>query len=72
VQYSGTKAPSTSSDDPSTVLADERQDHALVRFEIAHGAGLVLVHESAVAGDIGGKNGGKPTVHRRLSVHGPP
>jgi hypothetical protein len=58
-------------DDPSTVPADERQDGALMRLEVAHGGGLVLVHESAVAGDIGGENGGKPTVHRGLSAHGP-
>jgi hypothetical protein len=27
------------------------------------------VHESAVAGDIGGKNSGEPTLYRRLFIH---
>jgi len=31
--------------------------------------GLVLAHEPAVAGDIGGKNGGEPTLSREFSVH---
>src|SRR5439155_19259909 len=47
--------------DPPTVPADEGQDHVLIHLEVAHRGGLVLVHEPAVAGDIGGKNGGEPT-----------
>jgi hypothetical protein len=47
-------------DDPPTVPADERQDHGLMGLEVAHGGGLVLVHEPTVARDIGGKNGGEP------------
>ena len=55
--------------DPPAVPADQRQDHALMRLEVPHGGGLVLVHESAVAGDIGGKNSGEPTLYRRLFIH---
>src|SRR5207247_2081459 len=53
----------------ATGPADERQDHALMRLEVAHRGGLVLVHEPAVAGDIGGKNGGEPTVEEALLGH---
>jgi hypothetical protein len=38
-------------------------------LEVAHGGGLVLVHEPAVARDIGGKNGGEPALYRGLFVH---
>jgi hypothetical protein len=38
-------------------------------LEVTHGRGLVLVHEPAVAGDIGGKNGGEPALYRALFVH---
>jgi hypothetical protein len=38
-------------------------------LEVAHGGGLVLVHEPAVARDIGGKNGGEPALYRGFSVH---
>jgi hypothetical protein len=37
-------------------------------LEVAHGGGLVLVHEPAVARDIGGKNGGEPALCRGLRV----
>jgi len=33
-----------------------------MRLEVPHGGGLVLVHESAVAGDIGGENRGEPAA----------
>src|SRR5262245_47888583 len=56
-------------DDPPAVPADQGQDHALVGFEVAHGGGLVLVHEPAVARDVGGKNGGEPTLYGGLFVH---
>jgi hypothetical protein len=49
-------------DDPPTVPADQRQNHTLMGLEVAHGGGLVRVHEPAVAGDVGGKNGGEPTA----------
>src|SRR5207244_12083260 len=40
-----------------------------MRLEYAYRGGLVLVHEPAVAGDIGGKNGGEPTVEEALLGH---
>jgi PPP family 3-phenylpropionic acid transporter len=36
------------------------QDHALMRLEVAHGRGLVFVHERAIARDVGGES----AVHR--------
>jgi hypothetical protein len=51
------------------VPADQRQDHTLMGLEVAHGAGLVLVHEPAVARDIGGKDGGEPPLYRGVFVH---
>ena len=56
-------------DDPPAVPADQRQDHALMGLEVAHGGGLVLVHEPAVARDIGGKNGGEAALYRGLFGH---
>ena len=56
-------------DDPPTVPADQRQDHALMGLEVLHGGGLIRVHEPAVASDIGGKNGREPTPNRGLFVH---
>jgi len=56
-------------DDPPPVPADQRQDHALMGLEVAHGGGLVRVHEPAVARDIGGKNGGEPARYRGVFVH---
>jgi hypothetical protein len=38
-------------------------------LEVPHGGGFVLVHEPAVASNIGGKNGGEPTLYRGLFVH---
>jgi hypothetical protein len=38
-------------------------------LEVAHGGGLVLVHEPTVARDIGGKNGSEPALDRGLFVH---
>ena len=38
-------------------------------LEVAHGGDLVLVHQPAVTGNIGGKNGGEPTRYRGLFVH---
>jgi hypothetical protein len=38
-------------------------------LEVAHGSGLVLVHEPAVARDIGSKNSGEAALYRRLLVH---
>jgi hypothetical protein len=49
-------------DDAPTVPADQGQDHALMGLEVPHGGGLVSMHEPAVAGDIGGENGGEPTL----------
>jgi hypothetical protein len=51
------------------VPTDQRQDRALMGLEVLHGGGLVLVHEPAVARDIGGKNGGEPALYRELFVH---
>ena len=56
-------------DDPPTVPADQRQDHTLMGLEVLHGGSLVLVHEPAVARDIGSKNGGEPALYRELFVH---
>jgi hypothetical protein len=55
-------------DDAPPVPADQRQDHALMGLEVAHGGGLVLVHEPAVARDVGGENGGEPASYRGV-VH---
>jgi hypothetical protein len=38
-------------------------------LEVAYGGGLIRVHEPAVAGDVGGKNGGEPTPQRGRFVH---
>jgi len=46
-------------DDPTSVTGDQRQDRALMRLEVAHGGGLVFVHEPAVASDVGGEDGGE-------------
>jgi hypothetical protein len=51
------------------VPADQWQDHALMGLEVLHGGGLILVHEPAVARDIGGKNGSEPALYRALFVH---
>jgi hypothetical protein len=56
-------------DDAPAMLADQRQDDALMGREVTHGRGLIRVHEPAVAGDIGGKNSGEPTLYRGLFVH---
>jgi hypothetical protein len=56
-------------DDPPAVLADQRQDHALMGLEVTHGGRLVLVHEPAVARDVGGENGGEPARYRGRFVH---
>ena len=45
-------------DDAAAVLADHRQDDRLVRLEVVDGRFLVRSHEGAVAGDVGGKDGG--------------
>ena len=58
-------------DDPPAVAADQRQDRALVGLEGAHGGGLVVVHEPAVPGDVGGEDGGEPTLHRGLLLEPP-
>jgi hypothetical protein len=44
-------------DDAAAMAAHQRQDHGLMALEVADRAGLVLAHETAVAGDVGGKNG---------------
>ena len=41
----------------AAVPTHQRQDHGLVALEVADRGGLVLAHEPAVAGDVGGKNG---------------
>ena len=51
-------------DDPTSVPGDQRQDHALMRLEVAHDGGLVFMHEPAVAGDIGGEDGSESAVYR--------
>jgi hypothetical protein len=51
-------------DDAPSEPGDQRQDHVLVRLEVAHGGGLVFVHEPAVAGDVCGEDGGESAVHR--------
>jgi hypothetical protein len=56
------------SDDLATMPADQRQDHALMGLEVPHGGGLIRVHESAVASDVRGKNGGESTLDRGLFV----
>ena len=56
-------------DDAAAVAADQRQDHRLVRLEVVDRRGLVLAHEPAVAGDVGGKNGGEPAIRRGVVVH---
>jgi hypothetical protein len=38
-------------------------------FEVPHGGGFVLMHQSAIARDIGCKNGGEPALYRGLFVH---
>jgi hypothetical protein len=59
-------------DDPASVPGDQGQDHALMRLEVAHGGGLVFVHEPAVAGDVGGQDGGESAIHRdRRDRHNP-
>jgi hypothetical protein len=40
-----------------------------MRLEVAHGGGLVLVHEPAVARDIRGKNGGESALYGELFFH---
>jgi hypothetical protein len=44
-------------DNSSAVLGDQRQDHRLVRFEVAHRLFFVAPHEARVAGDVRGQNG---------------
>jgi hypothetical protein len=44
------------------VLGDERQDHRLVRFEIAHRLFLVAPHEARVAGDVRGEDRREATL----------
>ena len=44
-------------DNSSAVLSDERQDHRLVRFEVAHRLFFVAPHEARVASDVRGQNG---------------
>jgi hypothetical protein len=41
-------------DDASAVPGDERQDHRLVRFELAHRLFFVAPHEARVTGDVRG------------------
>ena len=55
-------------DDAAAVAADQRQDRRLVPLEVADRRGLVLSHEAAVAGDVGGENGGEPALHRGVVV----
>ena len=48
-------------DDAALVLGDVRIDQvAAMRLEPRQGAGFVLAHQPAVAGDIGGENGREP------------
>ena len=47
-------------DDCAAVLGDERQDHRLVRFEIAHRLFFVAPHEARIAGDVRGQDGREP------------
>ena len=41
-------------DNSSAVLGDERQNHRLVRFELAHRLFFVAPHEARVASDVRG------------------
>ena len=50
-------------DDAAAVLADHRQDDRLVRLEVADGRVFVSAHERAVAGDVGGEDGGQPALN---------
>ncbi len=56
-------------DDAAAVAADQRQDHRLMPLEGVDRRGLVLPHEPAVAGDVGGENGSEPALHRGVVVH---
>jgi hypothetical protein len=40
-----------------------------MRLEVPHGGGLIRVHEPAVAGDIGGKNGREAALNHKLFIH---
>jgi hypothetical protein len=49
-------------DDGPAELGDERQDHRLVRFEIAHRLLFVAPHEARVTGDVRGENSREATL----------
>ncbi len=54
-------------DDAAVVLGDLRLDQLPpVRLQRRQRPGLVALHQPAVAGDVGGQNGGEP------ALHGPP
>jgi hypothetical protein len=38
------------------VLGDQRQDHRLVRFEVAHRLFFIAPHEARITGDVRGKD----------------
>jgi hypothetical protein len=44
------------------VLLDEIREGLLVRFEGLDGSRLIVLHETAVTGDIGAENGGELAV----------
>jgi hypothetical protein len=58
-------------DDAAAVLSHEGQDGGLMCLEVANSGGLVLAHQSAVPGDIGGENGRQPPSHRGGLLHRP-
>jgi hypothetical protein len=52
--------------DAAAVLTDHGQDHGLVRLEIADSRFVISAHESAVASDVCGKDGGQLTGYLRF------
>ena len=55
-------------DDPTAVTADQGQNHGLMPLEITDRRRLVLPHEAAVAGDVGGEDGGEPALDRGRGI----
>jgi hypothetical protein len=53
----------------TAVAADQREDRRLVTLEIADRSGLVLAHETAVASDVRGQDGGEPAAQRLAGGH---
>jgi hypothetical protein len=45
-------------DDPTSMISDHGQDNRLMRLQVANRSGVVGTHERAIAGDVGGEDGG--------------